>query len=67
MLRIKAISIICLLFLATLVFTSFGGPQTGTGANAKDAQGDNEQGERTRDRQTKVGDDGAGGNEVARE
>jgi hypothetical protein len=43
MLRIKAISIICLLFLATLVFTSFGGPQTATGANAKDAQGDNEQ------------------------
>jgi hypothetical protein len=43
MLRIKAISIICLLFLATLVFTSFGGPQTATGANAKDSQGDNEQ------------------------
>ena len=43
MLRIKAISIICLLFLATLVFTSFGGPQTATGANAMDAQGDNEQ------------------------
>jgi hypothetical protein len=43
MLRIKAISIICLLFLATLIFTSFGGPQTATGANAKGAQGDNEQ------------------------
>ena len=43
MLRIKAISIICLLFLATLVFTSFGGLQTATGNNAKDAQGDNEQ------------------------
>ena len=43
MLRIKAISTICLLFLATLVFTSFGDPQTATGADAKDAQGDNEQ------------------------
>jgi hypothetical protein len=41
MLRIKAISIICLLFLTTLVFTSLGGPQTTTN-NAKDAQGDNE-------------------------
>src|SRR5262245_7364592 len=42
MLRIKAISIICLLFLTILVFTSFGGPQT-TNNSAKDAQGDNEQ------------------------
>src|SRR5215510_4774567 len=43
MLRIKIISTICLLFLTTLVFTSFGGPQTATNNNAKDAQGDNEQ------------------------
>ena len=41
--RVKAISIICLLFLTTLVFTSFGGPQTATNNSAKDAQGDNEQ------------------------
>jgi hypothetical protein len=43
MLRIKSISTICLLFLTTLVFTSFGGSQTATNNNAKDAQGDNEQ------------------------
>jgi len=43
MLRIKAISIICLLFLTTLVFASFGGPQTAADDNAKGAQGDNEQ------------------------
>jgi len=42
MLRIKAISIICLLFLTTLVFTSFGGPQTATNNNAKTVQGENE-------------------------
>jgi hypothetical protein len=41
--RIKDISIICLLFLTTLVFTSFGSPQTATDNNAKGAQGDNEQ------------------------
>jgi chromosome segregation ATPase len=40
--RIKAISIICLLFMTTLVFTSFGGPQTATNNNAKTAQGENE-------------------------
>src|SRR5262245_33458160 len=42
MLRVKIISIICLLFLTTLVFTSFGGPQTTTNKNAKDAKGENE-------------------------
>jgi chromosome segregation ATPase len=40
--RIKAISIICLLFMTTLVFTSFGSPQTATNNNAKTAQGENE-------------------------
>ena len=43
MLRIKAISIICLLFLATPVFTSFGGPQTVSDNKAKEAQGESEQ------------------------
>ena len=43
MLRVKIISIICLLVLTTLVFTLFGGPQTATGNNAKGEQGDNEQ------------------------
>jgi len=43
MLRIKAISIICLLFLTTLVFTSFGGPQTATNNNPEVAQGENGQ------------------------
>jgi chromosome segregation ATPase len=42
MLRIKSISIICLLFLTVLVFASFGRSQTAT-SNAKVAQGDNEQ------------------------
>jgi len=42
MLRIKAISIICLLFLTTLVFTSFGSPQTTNNNNAKTAQVENE-------------------------
>jgi hypothetical protein len=43
MLRIKAISIICLLFLTTLGFVSFGRSQTATNNNAKAAQGENEQ------------------------
>jgi len=43
MLRVKAISIICLLFLTTLVFTSFGGPQTVSDNKAKEAQGESEQ------------------------
>jgi len=43
MLRIKSISIICLLFLTTLIFISFGGPQTATGNNATATQGDNGQ------------------------
>jgi len=42
MLRIKSISIICLLFLTVVVFASFGRSQTAT-SNAKVAQGDNEQ------------------------
>jgi hypothetical protein len=43
MLRIKAISIICLLFLTVVVFASFGSPQTATNNNAKVAQVENEQ------------------------
>jgi len=43
MLRIKSISIICLLFLTVVVFTSFGRSQTETNNKAKAAQGDNEQ------------------------
>src|SRR5262245_30457081 len=43
MLRVKTISIICLLFLSTLVFTSFGGSQTATDNKAKGAQGESEQ------------------------
>jgi hypothetical protein len=42
MLRIKSISIICLLFLTVVAFASFGRSQTAT-KNAKAAQGDNEQ------------------------
>jgi len=41
-LRIKSISIICLLFLTVVVFASFGRSQTAT-SNTKVAQGDNEQ------------------------
>jgi chromosome segregation ATPase len=40
--RIKAISIICLLLMTTLVFTSFGGPQTATNNKAKTAEGEND-------------------------
>jgi chromosome segregation ATPase len=43
MLRIKSISIICLLFLTVAVFASFGRSQTETNNKAKAAQGDNEQ------------------------
>jgi len=43
MLRIKSISIICLLFLTVVVFASFGRSQTEANKNAKTAQGDNEQ------------------------
>jgi chromosome segregation ATPase len=43
MLRVKSISIICLLFLTTLVFASFGSPQTATINNAKATQGEGEQ------------------------
>jgi chromosome segregation ATPase len=42
MLRIKFISITCLLFLTVVVFASFGRSQTATN-NAKTAQGENEQ------------------------
>jgi multidrug efflux pump subunit AcrB len=42
MLRIKSISIICLLFLTVVVFASFGRSQTAAN-NTKAAQGDNEQ------------------------
>jgi chromosome segregation ATPase len=43
MLRIKSISIICLLFLTVVVFASFGRSQTETNNKVKAAQGDNEQ------------------------
>lgn len=41
--RIKIFSVICLLFLTIVVFSSFGAPQTTTNNNAKAAQGENEQ------------------------
>jgi len=41
--RIKTISVICLLFLTTLGFASFGRPQTTTDSPANAAQGENEQ------------------------
>jgi chromosome segregation ATPase len=43
MLRIKSISVICLLFLTVVVFASFGRSQTETNNKAMAAQGDNEQ------------------------
>jgi len=41
--RIKIISVICLLFLTIVVFSSFGAHQTTTNNNANAAQGENEQ------------------------
>ena len=43
MLRVRAVSVICLFFLTSLIFASFGSSQTVTNSNSKTAQGDNEQ------------------------